>query len=215
MNKNAPDTASRTAYVVCEGLIVRAEDQAAVLRVAQRSNLLHWVVSPLDAGANDYLLSPHETPGIAEAWELVYRLRADREVAEAEPAFVTTGMDAQPAQALRARTGGTLGARRRAREPRSAQNDIERMAAYFPEATVSEVRTLLRRALGVSDRQLNDALAEVADELIFHVATDSAVRDKLLAQIKPVKRSASGPEVITMQRVFTHASPLLRSKLIA
>jgi serine protease len=110
-------------------------------------------------------------------------------------------------------TAPGIGIKMRARKPRPAQNDIDRIAAYFPEATVDQVRTLVRRALGVSDRQLNDTLAEVADEFIFHVATDPAVRFKLLDQIKPAKRAAGIKRAATVKRVFTNASPLFKSKL--
>lgn len=110
-------------------------------------------------------------------------------------------------------TAPGIGIKMRARKPRPAQNDIDRIAAYFPEATIDQVRALTRRALGVSDRQLNDTLAEVADEFIFHVATDPAVRFKLLDQIKPAKRAAGVKKAATVKHVFANASPLFKSKL--
>jgi thermitase len=110
-----------------------------------------------------------------------------------------------PAFATKLRTCGT---------PR-ARNDVERLAAYFPEATVSQVRALVRRVLGVSDRHLSDVLASVADEFIFHVATEPAVRARLLALIKPAKCAAGARGAAGLKRLFRQASPLFRSKLAA
>jgi hypothetical protein len=65
----------------------------------------------------------------------------------------------------------------------------------------------------VSDRELNDTLADVADELIFHLATDPAVRFQLLDQIRPARKGAAVKKLIPAKRVFKNASKLFRSKL--
>ena len=106
-----------------------------------------------------------------------------------------------------------MGIKMRAGKPRPPQNDVDRIAAYLPEVNTDQVRTWVRRALGVSDRELNDTLADVADEFIFHLATDPAVRFKLLDQIKPARKGAAVKKAITAKRVFKNASQLFRSKL--
>lgn len=106
-----------------------------------------------------------------------------------------------------------LGIKMRATKPRPAQNDVDRIAAYIPEASTEQVRKMLRHVLGVSDRQLNNALSALADEFIFHVATDPAVRFKLLDRIKPATKAASVKTQTTAKRMFKNASPLLKAQL--
>ena len=106
-----------------------------------------------------------------------------------------------------------MGVKMRASKPRPAQNDIDRIAAYFPEASTDQVRKMLRHALGVSDRQLSTTLSDLADEFIFHVATDPAVRFKLLDRIKPANKAAGIKTATTAKRVFKNASPLLKAQL--
>lgn len=106
-----------------------------------------------------------------------------------------------------------MGVKMRASKPRPAQNDIDRIAAYFPEASADQVRKMLRHALGLSDRQLSATLSDLADEFIFHVATDPAVRFKLLDRIKPANKAAGIKTATTAKRVFKNASPLLKAQL--
>jgi serine protease len=107
-----------------------------------------------------------------------------------------------------------IGVKMRATKPKPKQNDVDRIAAYYPELSPAQVRKLLARSLAVSDRQLNDALAEVADELAFHIATDPTVRFGLLDVVKPIKKKGMTVKAVkSPRRMFKHASPQLKSKL--
>ena len=68
------------------------------------------------------------------------------------------------------------------------QNDVDRFLPYYPEATPDQVRRGLVRLLGTTDTQLPVVLAELGDELLFHVATNPDVRARVIARPGPKKR---------------------------
>ncbi len=84
-----------------EGLSVRpggvlddAREAVAAAHRILRAEKLDWQVRILGARATSVLLVPKpgvRAPSVAQAWQLAYRLRARRDVAAAEPAFVMPG----------------------------------------------------------------------------------------------------------------------------
>jgi len=100
-----------------EGLIVNAGDagrdpHATAARVAALCGATlggQWRAQPLGAGAADFLAQPvlrrRVQPG--PAWEMVAKLRARREVFDAEPAFRVPGLPVAPRQGARV-TGARL-----------------------------------------------------------------------------------------------------------
>lgn len=86
------------------------EDAAAALaaakEVARRALPGAWVVEPLGAHSRDYLLRRRSGRDLALgcAFDLARELRADREVASADPALTTPGLE--PTPALRGKFGG-------------------------------------------------------------------------------------------------------------
>jgi serine protease len=83
-----------------EGLVLStgAQADAARARSALRRAGLDWNLRPLGPGAADLFAFPPSGTrvGVASAWRLTYALRADRDLARAEPAFETIGVDAEP-----------------------------------------------------------------------------------------------------------------------
>ena len=82
-----------------EGLVLSAgsvRDYARARGALRRAGLGRWKVRPLGPGSVDLFASPPRGArvSIAQAWDLAYRLRADRDVERAEPAFETVGHDA-------------------------------------------------------------------------------------------------------------------------
>jgi len=83
-----------------EGLVLSTgarPDLARARRALARAGL-RWQLRPLGPGAADLFASPPagRPVGVAAAWQLSYALRADRDIARAEPAFETIGVDAMP-----------------------------------------------------------------------------------------------------------------------
>ncbi len=68
------------------------------------------------------------------------------------------------------------------------ENDVDRFLPYFPEAEPIDVRRGLVRLLQTTDRELPSVLVDVGDELLFHVATNPAVRTRVLKPAGPKKR---------------------------
>jgi thermitase len=80
------------------------------------------------------------------------------------------------------------GLRMRAAFVPRAENDVDRFLPYFPDVDPARVRGGLVRLLGTTDRELPAVLAEVGDELLFHVATNPEVRARVLRSPAPKKR---------------------------
>lgn len=81
-----------------EGLVLSSEGKSARARVRkalERANLRGWQLKPLAPNAPFLIATPPrgKRVGTGKAWEYVYRLRADRDVDRAEPAFETVGLD--------------------------------------------------------------------------------------------------------------------------
>ena len=99
-----------------EGLVVVSEGARARARVhgaLKRAGLEGWHVARLGPGAPHWFAVPPEgmRVGTARAWDLVYRLRDDRDVAHAEPAFETDGLVEPSTRQRRGRAplGGLFG----------------------------------------------------------------------------------------------------------
>ena len=69
-----------------------------------------------------------------------------------------------------------------------AQNDVDRFLPYYPDVEPERVRRGLVRILDTTDRDLPVVLAELGDELLFHVATNPEVRARVLRGPGPKKR---------------------------
>jgi thermitase len=80
------------------------------------------------------------------------------------------------------------GLRVRASMAPRAQNDVDRFLPYYPDADPDRVRKGLVRLLDTTDRELPIVLAELGDELLFHVATNPEVRGRVLKGAGPKKR---------------------------
>jgi len=98
-----------------EGLVLSSEGRSARVRVRkalERAGLRGWQLKPLAPNAPFLIATPPrgKRVGTGKAWEYIYRLRADRDVDRAEPAFETVGLDggvSVPTRASRAvRSGG-------------------------------------------------------------------------------------------------------------
>ena len=93
-----------------EGLVLSSEGKdarARIRRALARAGAVGWQVAPLAPGAPFFVATPPggQRVGTARAWDLVYRLREDRDIARAEPAFETAGIDGEvDARATRGRT---------------------------------------------------------------------------------------------------------------
>jgi len=83
-----------------EGFVLStgAKPETARARRALKRAGLDWQLRPLGPGAADLFAFPPSGTrlGVARAWQLTYALRADRDLARAEPAFETVGHDAEP-----------------------------------------------------------------------------------------------------------------------
>jgi subtilisin family serine protease len=95
-------------------------------------------------------------------------------------------------------TPPAFGLRIRASPAARAMNDIDRFLTYYPDVDPAEVRRGLVRLLRTTDRELPIVLAELGDELLFHVATNPDVRARVLKRGGPRKRgraltTRSGP----------------------
>ena len=99
--KSASGKRARLRPLQFEGLAVRpggaiadASEAADAARRILRAEKLDWQVRTLGTRATSVLLVPRagaRAPTVAQAWQLAYRLRARRDVAAAEPAFVMPG----------------------------------------------------------------------------------------------------------------------------
>ena len=90
------------------------------------------------------------------------------------------------------------GLRLRASAVARAINDVDRFLPYYPGVDPAQVRHGLVRLLGTTDRELPIVLADLGDELLFHVATNPDVRARVLKGAGPKKRgraltTGSGP----------------------
>lgn len=85
-------------------------------------------------------------------------------------------------------TPPAAGLRMRAAFVPRAENDVDRFLPYFPGEDPMRVRSGLVRLLGTTDRELREVLAEVGDELLFHVATNPEVRARVMKRGAPKKR---------------------------
>jgi thermitase len=87
-----------------EGLVFSTGSQAErarAKRVLRRAGIADWNLSLLGPGARQFFAEPPPSArvGVAAAWQLTYRLRADRDVDRAEPAFETEGFaEREPAR---------------------------------------------------------------------------------------------------------------------
>jgi subtilisin family serine protease len=77
-----------------EGLVLLSDDARRVRKALARAGLKGWRVKPLGPGAPQMFAVPPSRVriGTARAWDLVYRLREDRDVTYVEPAFETAGL---------------------------------------------------------------------------------------------------------------------------
>lgn len=96
-----------------EGLVLStgsAKDKARVRRALRRAGVTGWRIAPLGPGSQDFFAAPPsgEHVGPARAWALTYRVRADRDVARAEPAFETYGFGVAPAPSAKRSVRGSL-----------------------------------------------------------------------------------------------------------
>lgn len=71
--------------------------------------------------------------------------------------------------------------------PRRA-NDVDLFLPYFPGVEPGRVQRGLARLLKTTERALPTMLADIGDELVFHVATNPEVRARVLAGGGPKKR---------------------------
>jgi serine protease len=117
-------------------------------------------------------------------------------------------------------TAPAIGVRMRATLAPRAENDVDRFVEYFPDAEPSRVREGLVRLLKTTDRDLPLTLAEMGDELLFHVATNPAVRARVVKGAGPKKRgravlsrAATAAAATTTARQQREASPALRRRL--
>ena len=74
-----------------------------------------------------------------------------------------------------------------------AHNDVDRFLPYYPDIEPERVRRGLARLLGTTDRDLPIVLADLGDELLFHVATNPDVRARVLKTPGPKKRGRVVP----------------------
>jgi serine protease len=95
-------------------------------------------------------------------------------------------------------TPPALGLRVRASMVPRAENDVDRFLPYYPDVEPERIRRGLVRLLDTTDRELPVVLAELGDELLFHVASNPDVRARVLEAPGPKKRG---------QRVTRRAAP--------
>lgn len=101
-------------------------------------------------------------------------------------------------------------------------NDVDRFLPYYPDVDPAVVRRGLVRTLRTTDRELPLVLAELGDELLFHVATNPDVRASVLKGGGPKKRGAmlprtrpasATPRGAATTRLAREGSPALRARL--
>ncbi|HTV03389.1 MAG TPA: S8 family serine peptidase [Luteitalea sp.] len=85
-------------------------------------------------------------------------------------------------------TPPATGLRVRAAAVPRPENDVDRFLPYYPDVEPARVRRGLVRLLKTTDAELPAVLAEVGDELLFHVATNPEVRARVLKGEGPKKR---------------------------
>lgn len=113
-------------------------------------------------------------------------------------------------------TPPALGVRVRAAPAPRAANDLDELLAYFPGAEPAAVREGLMRWLHTSERELPALLATIGDEVAFQVATNPAVRARILPPPGPKKRGRALPSAarsLTAPRLAREASPALLRRL--
>jgi len=96
-----------------EGLVIATgpkADPKLARKALRRAGISNWKVSPLARNAPTLFASPPRGARVStqQAWQLTYRLREDRDVERAEPAFETIGYDASPSTAPARGTRGSL-----------------------------------------------------------------------------------------------------------
>jgi thermitase len=105
---------------------------------------------------------------------------------------------------------------RAALAPRAA-NDIDRFLEYFPGEDPGRVRQGLVRLMKTTERDLPLVLAEMGDELLFHVATNPAVRARVVKGPAAKKRgraiSTRAIAAPATQRLDREISPALRRRM--
>jgi len=89
-------------------------------------------------------------------------------------------------------------------------NDFAALAQYFPGAAPARVQRALARLFGTDASGLEAVLAEVGDELRFHLAIDANLRDAVMSSVK--RRTATRPRPAP-RRLFAGASKALRRRL--
>jgi serine protease len=126
-----------------EGFVLStgAKPEPARARRALKRAGLKWQLRPLGPGAADLFAFPPSGTrvGVARAWQLSYALRADRDLARAEPAFETVGHDAEP---LPQRAGG----KRAPRGGLSIERHLPASAAHDWALALCAVRGAWQRA---------------------------------------------------------------------
>ncbi|MGI8673635.1 MAG: S8 family peptidase [Luteitalea sp.] len=116
------------------------------------------------------------------------------------------------------------GLRVRASPVARRENDVDQLMAYFPEEEPARIRRGLVRLLRTTDRDLPAVLADLGDELIFHVATNPELRARVLqssvgARPGPKKRgrvitARAAPRTGRAQsRLSRESSPALLSRI--
>lgn len=95
------------------------------------------------------------------------------------------------------------GLRIRASAVPRAENDVDRFLPYYPGVEPERVRRGLVRLLDTTDRELSAVLAELGDELLFHVATNPDVRARVVGRAGPKKRG----ELVTRRAGRPGAAP--------
>lgn len=106
--------------------------------------------------------------------------------------------------------------------PRAAAmppSPLATIASVFPDIPIEELRTRLAIIMNVSDTELDAHLANVEDEVIFHLVTDPALRAQILGVVPgPVTRGADtvAPAAVPPIPAALAANPLsgrLRSRV--
>ncbi len=116
------------------------------------------------------------------------------------------------------------GPKRKARRTRAGV--VSDISDFFPGMSPSRVRAALAKELRARDDELDSLLAEMGDEVVFHIATDAAFREALQeraagAGLRPVsRRGAKGRKEARVRRaprrrnqVAKRASHALRKRM--
>jgi hypothetical protein len=92
---------------------------------------------------------------------------------------------------------------------------MDEIVTFFPGLSRARVRVGLARFLGASEGELHGLLAELGDEIVFHVSTDPGVRAEI-RRSPPAKRAGrvaakpGGPPIPS--RLARTASAALRER---